>query len=217
MNSGSHPHANNRLVKAGATENARAGVILLHGRGGAPEDILSLVPHIDPGGVAYWAPEAAGNTWYPLSFLSPLEANQPWLDSALRRLDEVVAAIRDEGVPEESLVLMGFSQGACLALEYACRHARRFGGLVGLSGGVIGPEVERERYSGSLEGTPAFLGCSDVDPHIPLERVHATTEVLRGLGAEVDERIYPGMGHLVNEDELRAAEELLRRVALAPG
>jgi predicted esterase len=152
------------------------------------------------------------NTWYPYSFLEPLERNQPWLDSALKSVREHLDRILAAGVPAERVMLLGFSQGGCLALEFAVRNARRYGALAGFSAGLIGPEGTDRSYPGSLDGTPALLGCSDVDPHIPLARVHETAEVLRRLGAEVNVRIYPGMGHMVNEDEVVLARQLASRL-----
>lgn len=211
------PHAGTRTVAYGTLlGEASVAVVLVHGRGASPEDILYLAYEIDPGGVAFLAPEAAGETWYPQSFLSSLEANQPYLDSALRRVAGLVQEINDSGIPIERMVLAGFSQGASLVLEYACRNARRYGGLVGLSGGLIGPDDLPRDYVGSLESTPVFLGCSEADLFVPLQRVRLTGEILRQMGAVVDERIYSGMGHLVNQDELDAVGEMLRRVVDSP-
>ncbi|HEY44324.1 MAG TPA: phospholipase [Anaerolineae bacterium] len=211
------PHAGTRTEIYGAPlEDARVAVILLHGRGATPEDILHLAHEVDPGGFTFLAPEAAGETWYPQSFSSPLEANQPYLDSALRRVAGLVTEIGEAGIPFERTVLAGFSQGACLALEYACRNARRYGGLVGLSGGLIGPDDLPRDYAGSLDGTPVFLGSSEADLFVPLQRVRLTGEILRSMGAEVEERIYPGMGHLVNQDELDAMGDLMRRLVGRP-
>ena len=170
------------------------------------------------------APQAAGNTWYPYSFLAPLEANEPFLGSALRAVGSVVEAVAEAGIPPERTVLLGFSQGACLAAEFAARNARRYGGLVILSGGLIGtstiegaasPDDKEFDYAGGFDGTPVLLGCSDIDPHIPSARVRRTTEVLSSMGAEVTERIYPGMGHTVNEDEIRWVRGLLARLVVA--
>jgi len=211
------PHAGTRTEVYGVPlEDARVAAILLHGRGATPEDILYLAHEVDPGGIAYLAPDAAGETWYPQSFLSPLEANQPYLDSALKRVAGLVSEINVSGIPPERTVLAGFSQGACLALEYACRNARRYGGLVSLSGGLIGPDDLPRDYAGSLASTPVFLGSSEADLFVPLQRVRLTGEILRRMGAEVDERIYPGMGHLVNQDELDAVAALLRRLVYSP-
>lgn len=213
------PHQGQRVAESGAPlGRARAAMILVHGRGATAGSILSLADELAQPEVAYLAPQAAGNTWYPYSFLAPLERNEPGLSSGLRALDDVRRRIEEAGIPAERTVLLGFSQGACLASEYAARHARRYGGVVVLSGGLIGtsevagaepPSDKRFEYAGSLGGTPVFLGCSDVDAHIPLERVRESTRVLRALGAEVTERIYPGMGHTINKDEVRFIRGLL--------
>jgi len=183
--------------------------VLCHGRGGRAEDMLGLRRELDAPGVTFAAPEAAGSTWYPLSFIAPLEANEPHLSSALALLGAVVAELEDRGVPAERQLLLGFSQGGCLALEYAVRNARRYGAIVGLSAGLIGPPSTRWDFGGDLEGTPLFLGCGDPDPHIPRERLEESARVLRERGAEVDLRVYPGLGHTINRDELRAARALL--------
>lgn len=185
---------------------------MVHGRGDSAAGILGLASAIHVPGVAYVAPQATHNTWYPNSFMAPMESNQPWLDSALHTLDSVVNQVVAAGVPREKIVLLGFSQGACLSSEYTAREARRYGGLAALSGGLIGPEGTPREYEGSLAGTPVFLGCSDVDPHIPVERVHETDEVLTRMGAVVDKRIYPGFGHSVNQDEADAVRLMLQSV-----
>ena len=190
------------LAAGAAAERARVGAILLHGRGGTAQGILGLAEELDRPDVAWLAPQAAGNAWYPWSFMAPLEQNEPWLGEALSTVGGLVARLEEAGVPAERVVLVGFSQGGCLALEFTARRARRWGGAAGLSAGLIGPPGTPRDYPGSLDGTPVFLGCSDRDPHIPLERVEETGEVLSGLGAEVTKRIYPGMGHTVIDDEL---------------
>jgi len=194
---------------------APAAVVLVHGRGATAQDILTLVPEFDRPDLAYLAPQAAGNTWYPFPFMQPLERNEPWLSSALARLGSLMAEIAAAGMSPERTVLLGFSQGACLALEYAARHAQRYGGLAGLSGGLIGPDGTSRDYPGSLAGTPVFLGCSDVDSHIPKERVEHSADVLRRLGAEVTVRLYPNMGHTVNHDEIRHVRRLLSSLTAA--
>jgi predicted esterase len=205
----SDPHRGQPILRQGPDPaSARIVVVAVHGRGASASDILSLAGELALDDVAFVAPEAAGHTWYPYSFLAPMPDNQPYLDSALALLDRIVADLARE-TPHPRIGLMGFSQGACLSLEYAARHARRFAAVAGLSGGVIGPPGTPRGYSGSMDGTPVFLGCSDVDPHIPLQRVHETAEVYRRLGAAVDERIYPRMGHLVNRDEIDAVRALL--------
>jgi predicted esterase len=190
---------------------ARLVAILLHGRGASAANILGLAREFAAKGVAYLAPQAAGDTWYPYSFLSPREQNEPHLSSALRVIGGLIDDLARQGVEPNRVVLMGFSQGACLTLEFAARHARRYAAIVGLSGGVIGPPGTPRDYQGSFEGTPVLLGCSDVDPHIPLERVHESADIFRRMGASVDERIYPGLGHTLTLDEIEAADALLQR------
>ncbi|MGH2542939.1 MAG: alpha/beta hydrolase, partial [Ardenticatenaceae bacterium] len=154
-----------------------------------------------------------GNTWYPNSFLAPIPSNEPWLSSALTLLGAVVRQVEAAGIPAERVLLLGFSQGACLTLEFLARHARRYGGVIGLSGGLIGPDGTPRDYAGSLDGTPIFLGCSDRDFHIPAARVHHTAGVLQRMGAHVTKRLYPNMGHTINEDELEAARRMMECVA----
>lgn len=204
------PHRGQRVVERGAPlARARATVIMLHGRGASAEDMLALADVLAQPDLAYLAPQAAGHSWYPYPFTAPIERNEPWLSSALRLIDRLLDRLGKAGLPSERVALLGFSQGACLGLEYAARHARRYGGVIGLSGGLIGPEGTPRNYPGALAGTPVFLGCSDIDPHIPLARVRETTAVLRRLGAVVTERIYPDMGHLINEDEVTFVRGLL--------
>ncbi len=206
----SRPHDDQPVLWAGAAlENARAGAIFVHGRGADARDILGLAAEVDPGDIAFAAPDAAGHTWYPFSFLAPIEQNEPGISSGLRVLGELVRRFDGAGIPPEKVLLLGFSQGACLALEYAARHARRYGGIAGLSGGLIGPPGTPRDYAGALTGTPVFLGCSDVDPHIPKDRVIETAQVLEGMGATVTMRLYARMGHTVNMDELSAVGDLL--------
>ncbi len=204
------PHGAQPVLHRGPEPSkARLAAILVHGRGASAEDILSLAQEFSARDVAYDAPQAAGNTWYPYSFLAPLADNQPGITSGLAKIDGIITSLGQHGVARERIVLLGFSQGACLSLEYAARHAGRFAAVIGLSGGLIGPAGTARDYQGSMEGTPVFLGCSDIDPHIPLERVRETGEVFRKLNAQVDIRIYPGMGHMLNRDELDAINALL--------
>lgn len=208
------PHAGARLFHAGpALADASAAAILAHGRGGSAEGMLDLAAAIGGEGVAWLAPQARGGSWYPFSFLADIESNEPWLSFSLALLKRLVGRCGEVGLAPERVALAGFSQGACLSAEYAARNARRYGGLVLLSGGLIGPPGTPRDYSGSLAGTPILIGCSDVDPHIPVERVRETTRVLQGLNAEVDERIYPDLGHTVIDDEIAAAREIVRGIA----
>lgn len=194
--------------------SAQAAVIMLHGRGARPESILSLAAELPREGIAYLAPTASGATWYPHSFLQPLERNEPYLSAALQAVDGLVAHVAAQGIAHDRIALLGFSQGACLALEYAARNARRYGAVIGLSGGLIGPDGSLREGAGDFDGTPIFLGCSDVDFHIPKARVEESADVLRRMGAEVRVRLYPGMAHTVNEDELGVVQLLVE--ALLP-
>ena len=210
-----NPHAGQPVLSLGPKpETARLVAILLHGRGASAEDILSLAREFGSpralDDVAYLAPQAAGNSWYPYSFLAPIPQNEPALTSALGIIGGLVTALASDGVPSERIVILGFSQGACLTLEFAARNPRRYAAVIGLSGGLIGPPGTPRIYPGSLDATPVFLGCSDVDAHIPVDRVRESAAVLRTMKATVDERIYRGMGHTVNSDEVDAVRALLR-------
>ena len=193
---------------------ARAAMILLHGRGATAESMLELTDVFAQPDMAYIAPQAPGNTWYPFSFLAPIDQNEPYLSRSLAAAGELVDGLSAQGFGTERLVLLGFSQGGCLALEFAARNARRYGAVIGLSAGLIGPEIIPQAYQGSLGGSPVFVGCSDRDAHIPLGRVQETSRCLRLLGGNVVERIYPGMGHTINDDEIKhvraALADLLR-------
>jgi predicted esterase len=204
------PHAGQPLLSRGTPlGSAKTAMILVHGRGAGAQDILDLAPAFRAPGMAYLAPQAAERTWYPQSFLSPIESNEPWLSSALELLAAVVSRVSEAGIPADALFLLGFSQGACLVLEYAARNARRFGGVFGLSGGLIGPEGAPGNYRGDMAGTPLFLGCSDVDPYIPKGRVLLTAEVFERLGAKVTTRLYANMGHSVGDDEIEAVRSMI--------
>jgi predicted esterase len=204
------PHQGPPVLAAGAPlDRAQAAMILIHGRGATAESILDLAAEVDRPGFAYLAPQAAGNTWYPNSFLAPIPSNEPGLSSGLAVIDGLLAHLAAARLPPERTILLGFSQGACLTVEYVARHARRYGGVAGLSGGLIGPDGTPRDYAGSLAGTPIFLGCSDVDFHIPKERVEESAAVLRRLGGDVTMRLYPNMGHTVNADELAAVRALM--------
>lgn len=190
---------------------ARAAMILVHGRGATAADIMTVGAELMHPGFAYLAPQAEGNAWYPHPFTAPLEANEPYLSAALGVIENLLARVEGT-IPAQRVILLGFSQGACLTLEFAARHARRYGGVVGLSGGLIGPTDTPRDYAGSFDGTPVFLGCSDIDPHIPKERVIETGEVFKRMGANVTVRLYPGMGHTVSQDEIDAVREIVESV-----
>lgn len=205
-----HPHQDQPLLDAGASlSDASVVMILLHGRGASARGMLSLADELDVPNVAYLAPQAAQRSWYPESFMAPIEKNEPALSSALQILDETIERVRETELTTEQVILFGFSQGACLATEYAVRNRQRYGGIVGLSGGLIGPEDMTFDVEGTLDGTPVFLGCSDQDPYIPLERVEETAQVFRRLSAKVTKRIYEGMGHTTNEDEMKHVRSLV--------
>jgi predicted esterase len=203
-----------RILAAGAPlQSARAAAIMVHGRGASAEDILSLAAELGQDDIAYLAPQAEGHGWYPHSFLGPLAQNEPHLSHALATVGATFAQLAQQGFAPERIALIGFSQGGCLALEYAARNPQRYGMVAGLSAGLIGPPGTPRAYPGSLAGTPVFLGCSDVDAHIPLARVHESRDTLTRMGAAVTARIYPGMGHTVNADEIAAVAELLQGIA----
>jgi predicted esterase len=201
-----------RILQAGEPlAKARAAMILVHGRGASAEDILTIAAEVQTPGFAYLAPQAANNAWYPYPFTSPIESNEPYLSAALSMLGSLVERV-EETVPVSRLVLLGFSQGACLTTEFAARNAKRYGGVVGLSGGLIGPDGTPRDYPGDFDSTPVFLGCSDVDPHIPKERVLETADVFKRMGARVTARLYPGMAHTVSLEEIAEVRALVSAI-----
>jgi len=206
------PHHGQPVLTSGRKLTEAAGaVVLLHGRGASAEDILGLAHEFDYPELAFFAPQAAGNSWYPYSFLAPIEQNEPWLTSVMERLGEIVAGIARAGIGRERIVIAGFSQGACVASEFVARNAVRYGGLIAMSGGLIGPPGTEFRYSGKLGGTLAFLGGVDPDPHVPWQRMRESASVLSSLGAEVALRRYPGMPHAINQAEIEEGRNLLVR------
>lgn len=215
------PHAGQPILTAGLPlEEAEAAMVLVHGRGASAEDILGLGRELRHPGFAYLAPQAAPiggwPAWYPKSFLAPLEENEPWLSSALARLGEVLKSVAERGPGLARTVLLGFSQGACLSLEHAARNPARYGAVVGLTGGLLGPSGRRFDFEGDFDGTPVLLAAGDPDPHVPWERVEETARVFEAMDAEVALRRYPGIGHTVNEEELELTRDLMRRVVQEP-
>jgi len=204
-------HGQHVLQAGEPIQSARAAMILLHGRGASADDIMTIAAEVQQPGWAYLAPQAAGNTWYPNPFTSPLESNEPYLSAALDMVSKLVARV-EARVPAQRMVFLGFSQGACLTLEWAARNARRYGAVLGLSGGLIGPDGTPRDYEGSFGRTPVFLGCSDIDPHIPMRRVVESGEVLTRMDADVMVRFYPGMGHLVSGEEIATIQDILAAI-----
>jgi Predicted esterase len=190
-------------------EEARKALIMLHGRGADAESILSLSRYLNVKDYALLAPQATNNTWYPLSFLAPATENEPWLSSALSVVDQTLETVLRSGIKAENIYFLGFSQGACLTLEFTARNARRYGGIVAFTGGVIGKEIARENYKGDFEQTPAFLGTSDPDFHVPVERVYASANILREMNASVTEKVYANRGHTISEDEIEQVNRII--------
>jgi predicted esterase len=205
------------LVSGRPLERAQAALVLLHGRGGTARAILRLADELAQPGLVCLAPQAAANVWYPNSFSAPIASNEPYLSSALAAVGDVLARLGQAGIPPERVVLLGFSQGACLVLEFAARHVRRYGGVAGLSGALIGPDDVPRRATGSLAGTPVFLGCGTADPYIPRARVEYTERVLRQLGSQVTMRLYPNLGHTVTPDELESVRGMLSPLTTRSG
>ncbi len=194
-------HSKRVVAQGNPLAEAKKALILLHGRGGSAEDILSLSQYLPVEDFALFAPQATNHTWYPYSFMAPQQANEPWLSSALDVLKEVFDEIIAAGISANHIYLGGFSQGACLTLEFAARNAQKLGGVIAFSGGLIGEVIDRESYGEDFGNTPVFIGCSDVDPHIPLKRVEESAAILQEMNANVTAAIYPGMGHTINEEE----------------
>lgn len=192
--------------KLGEAEKA---LVMLHGRGAPAEDILGLAAYLSVKDFSLLAPQATNNTWYPYSFLVPPQQNEPWLSSSLKILDELVNDIRKAGIDSRNIYFTGFSQGACLALEFVARHAGKWGGVAAFTGGLIGDKVYTENYAGDFHGTPMFIGTSDPDPHVPVQRVNETTRLLRSMNAAVTEKIYPNLGHTISEDEISQANQVV--------
>jgi phospholipase/carboxylesterase len=202
-------HKKNIVTGGKKLADATKALIMIHGRGGSAEDILSVATHLDVNEYALVAPQAANNTWYPFSFLAPPEQNEPFLSSALAVIKETVDDIIAAGIGADNIYFLGFSQGACLTLEFVTRNAKRYGGVVAFTGGLIGDKIYNENYKGDFAGTPIFIGSSNPDPHVPVERVYATGNILRSMNAAVTEKIYDNMGHTINQDEIEKVNVLV--------
>jgi phospholipase/carboxylesterase len=204
-------HQKNIFTAGKNISEAKKALVMIHGRGAFAEDILALAGYFNIKDYALIAPQATNNTWYPYSFLAPPQQNEPWLSSALNILGEVVADINQQGIASENIYFLGFSQGACLMLEFISRNATKWGGAVAFTGGLIGDKIYPENYTGDFAEAKIFIGTSDPDPHVPLERVYATVNILKSMHADVTEKIYPNMGHTINHDEIKNANELIFR------
>jgi len=202
-------HTKNIIAAGRPLSQADKALILVHGRGGRAGDILFLADELNVGDYALLAPQATDNSWYPYSFLMPPTQNEPWLSSALDVLKQLVADIKAAGISPENIYFLGFSQGACLTLEFVTRNATRYGGVAAFTGGLIGDRIYPENYRGDFRGTPIFIGTSDPDPHVPVPRVHATTKILQDMNASVTEEVYPLMGHTISQQEIDRANDLI--------
>jgi len=202
-------HPKNIISAGNDLSVATKVLIMAHGRGGSAEDILSLAGFLDLKEFSLLAPQAANNSWYPYSFIAPPTQNEPWLSSALSLLTEIKNDVIAQGISEENVYFLGFSQGACLILEFITRNAKKFGGIAAFSGGLIGDKIYTENYKGDFKNTPVFIGSSNPDPHIPVERVQATTKILKEMNAEVIEKIYPNMGHTISQDEIDLVKKIV--------
>lgn len=202
-------HIKNIITSGKPITEARKALILVHGRGAGANDILALASHLNVGDYALLAPQATNNTWYPGSFLLPQEQNEPWLSSALELLEETVKDIKMQGIDHENIYFLGFSQGACLVLEYVTRNARKYGGIAAFTGGLQGDQINEENYTGNFEGTRVFIGTGDPDPHVPVERVNRTAAIMNNMNAAVRVEIYKNKSHSVSQYEIDQANSLI--------
>lgn len=202
-------HDKHVLLKGNKLGDAEKVLIMIHGRGARAEDILTLADYLNVKNFTLLAPQATGNTWYPYSFLAPPHMNEPWLSSALSVLSEIVDDVKDSGVDGQNIYFAGFSQGACLTLEYVARNAEHYGGVAAFTGGLIGDTIYEQNYSGDFESTPIFIGSADPDPHVPVQRVKDSVAVLKKMNASVEVKIIPGMGHTINDEEIQLANKMV--------
>jgi|SRR5690606_32890245 len=192
-----------------ALNKAKKALIMIHGRGGSAEDILELSQYLNVEDYALLAPQATGHTWYPYPFIAPVEQNEPWLTSALDVIGKTVKSIVEAGIEPQNIFFFGFSQGACLTLEFLARNAQQFGGAVAIIGGVIGEKINKENYNGDFQQTPIFIGTSHPDFHVPIERVHDTENILKEMNAAVTLKIYENFGHSINQEEIDLANTII--------
>lgn len=198
------------FITAGEPLGETANVlILIHGRGGTADDILSLATGLNVNKFTLLAPQATNNSWYPYSFLAEPAENEPWLSSALSVLKAITTELNAKGIGNRNMFFLGFSQGACLALEFVTRNANRFGGVIAFTGGLIGNKIYKENYNGDFSGTPVFIGSSDPDPHVPVERVNETAVIMESMNAAVTKRIYKNMGHTISQHELDTVNKII--------
>lgn len=209
-------HTKNLITDGIKLKEASKALIMLHGRGATAEDILGLSSYLDVSDFALLAPQATNYTWYPYSFMAPINQNEPWLTSALGLVKEIVHDANSAGISSENIYFVGFSQGACLTLEFVTRNATKWGGVAAFTGGLIGDKIYSDNYKGDFNTTPVFIGTSDPDPHVPVERVNASTEILKSMHANVTTKIYPGMGHTISADEIKLANQLIFSSAHVP-
>ena len=202
-------HIKNIKTAGKSLQEAEKVLIMIHGRGGNAQDILGLASELNVSDYAFLAPAATNNTWYPYSFMVNSEHNEPWLSSALELLKEVVDNVMEQGISSENIYLLGFSQGACLTLEFAARNAKKYGGIVAFTGGLIGDVINRDNYSGNFNGTPIFIGTGNPDQHIPVERVEESQSILEEMNAEVKVKVYEGRPHTISQDEIEIANRLI--------
>ncbi|MGM0745613.1 alpha/beta hydrolase [Rhodohalobacter sp.] len=209
------PHQKSKTVAAGVNpENADGAIIMIHGRGATAESIITIANEFDAKNLHFVAPQASGNTWYPNSFMAPSERNEPGISSGLQAIFNIITNLEEQGIPKRKIIILGFSQGACLATEFVARHPARYGGLIAFSGGMIGKgdTVNPYNYTGSLDGTPYLVGCSDKDAHIPVERVEESVQIMKKLGASINKKIYPDMGHTIIRDEIEEAQKIIEAI-----
>ena len=202
-------HSKNILSDGKSLKEAQKVLVMIHGRGANARDILGLASHLNVSEYALLAPQATNNTWYPYSFMAKPEQNEPWLSAALALLQDVVDDVTGQGIVAENIYFLGFSQGACLTLEFVARHAKKYGGVVAFTGGLIGDQLDLENYKGSFDRTPVFIGTGNPDPHVPLKRVEESQDILEKMDAKVTVQVHEGRPHTISQDEIASANRLI--------